>query len=49
MGGVSLSLPEDKLSSFIKIKKEEGTDEYIVVGNDKFTTSINAISFYSQN
>ena len=45
MGGVSLSVPEDKLSSFMKIKEGEGTDEYIVIRNDKFTTPINFISF----
>ena len=49
MGGVSLSIPKDKLTSYMKIKEGEGTDKYIIVRNNKFTPPLNIITYYGEN
>ena len=49
MGGVSISVPEDKLSNFMKVKEGEGTDEYVIVRCDDFTPPINFVSLYGTN
>ena len=48
MGGVSLSVPKDNLHSYLKIKEGEGSDEYIIVRNRKYTPPLNIITLYGE-
>ena len=43
MGGVSLSIPEDKIDSFMKIKEGEYSDEYFIIRNESFVPPINIL------
>ena len=49
MGGVSISVPTDKLSSYIKVKEGDDKDEYIIVRNSDFNPSLNIISLYGES
>ena len=49
MGGVSLSIPKDKIDSYIKVKEGEDEDEYIIIRNDTVSPPLNIVTFYGEN
>ena len=44
MGGVALSVPDDDISSYVKIAEGEGTDEFVIIRNDKYTPALNIVT-----
>ena len=49
MSGVSLSIPEDKAKSFMKVNEGDGANEFIIIRNDECKPPINIMSYYGEN
>ena len=49
MGGVSLSIPNDKINSFMKVKEGDDSDEYMIIRNDEVRPALNIVTFYGES
>ena len=49
MGGVSLSIPNDKITSFMKVKEGDDSDEYMIIRNDEVRPALNIVTFYGES